>query len=269
MSRSTAAAFDTRPSNVSSTAHADASTEQPSWSEDKNPTRPLPMFRLEEEARRLDQAAAMAALVSEGDSTLSVSAADNAKLLSSHFSGAPGERMPSPTGEPANSDDEPTLDAPVPSSPEVISAIAAMSSPRPVRVTARPPALTSLVFTRPAPPRSPRASVAPAAVISQLPKEPLAFPRSAPSLVMSTSEFQPAPPSTPPALIAPPSGSHRIAPERAQTARDRHDTEDGRRSEPTLMSRRRKRHVQTYVVAGIWAMALSLIALLMFMATSA
>jgi hypothetical protein len=269
MSRSSAAAFDTRPSKVSSTADANASTEQPSWSEDKNPTRPLPVFRLEEEARRLDQAAAMAAMGSEGESTLSVCAAHTAKLLSSHFPGTTGEQMPSPTGEPANSDDEPTLDAPVPSSPEVISAIAAMTSPGPVRVTARPPMLKSLVFTRPAPARSPRASVAPAAVISQLPTEPLALPRSAPSLVMSTSEFEPASPSTPLALDAPPSGAHRIAPERAQTARDLRDTEDGCRSEPTIMSRRRKRSVQTYVVAGIWAMALSLIALLMFMATSA
>jgi hypothetical protein len=266
MSRSSAAAFEHAPSNDSSTPDADASTEQPSWSEDKNPTRPLPMFRLEEEARRLDQAAAMAAMGDEGDSTLSVSAADNAKLLSSHFPGATGEQMPSPIGEPANSDDEPTLDAPVPSSPEVI---AAMSLLCPVRVTARPPALRSLVITRAAPTRLPRPSVAPAAVIAQLPCEPLAFPRSAPSLLMSASEFEPAPPSPPPELVAPPSGSHRIAPERAQTARYVHDAEDGRRSESTLMSRRRKRHVQTYVVAGIWAMALSLIALLMFMATSA
>lgn len=240
MSRSTAAAFETAPGNDPSPADATASTEQPSWSEDKNPTRPLPMFRLEEEARRLDQAAAM-------------SCDDDA-------------------GGYANSDDEPTVDAPVPSSPEVISAIAAMSSPRPVRVTVRRPVVTPLVITRPAPTRPPRASVAPAAVISQLiPLEPPPFPRIAPFLVMTMPEPALETPSTPAAWVAPPSGFRRkITLELAETARPRPDTEDGRRSEVRLMVRLpKKRDVQTYVVAGIWAMALSLIALLMFMARSA
>lgn len=235
MSRSSAAASDHAPTDDSSTADATASTEQPSWSEDKNPTRPIPVFRLEDEARRLDRAA-IAAMRKDDDLT-----------------------------ELANSDDEPTLDAPAPSSPE---AIAAMSTPRPVRVTARPPALKSLVITRPAPTQTPRASVAPAAVLRQVATEPLAFPRSAPLLVMSISARAPA--STPAAFVSPPSGSHRkITPEQARTARDLGNTEDRRRSEGTFTVRLRKRDVQTYLVAGIWALALSLFAVLMFMATSA
>jgi len=196
MSRSSAAAFEHAPTNGSSTDDGSASSAQPRWAEDKTPTRPLPVFRLEDEARRLDRAAALASMRRNDDATVTVSP-ENMKLLASVFADqtAP-ERMPSPLGVFHNSDDEPTLDAPAPSSPE---AIAAMSASRPARVTARPPALKMLVITRPAPVSRP--------------------------------------------VSASPSATSTI--------------------------RLPKRDLQTYLVAGIWAMALSLIAVLMFMATSA
>ena len=160
MSRSSAAAFEHAATNDSSTDDGSASTAQPTWAEDKNPTRRLPAFRLE--ARRLDEAAAVAAM----------------------------------------RDDEPTLDAPAPSSPE---AIAAMSAPYPARVTAgRPPPLKMLVITRPA-----RVS------------------RSTPAVTREAER---------------------------------------RRSGATSTIRLPKRDIQTYLVAGIWAMALSLIVVLIVMA---
>ena len=238
MSRSSAA-FDYAPTSANDSSAEDrfTSTEPPTWAEDKNPTRPLPVFRLEEEARRLDQAAekaaALAAVRCDDDATVTVSPEDNERLLASLFPGAASEKMPSPLGEGdlRCSDDEPTLDAPAPASPE---ALAWLSAARPVRVTARPAALKMLVITKPAPPpHTPRASTGPDAA-SPIALAPIALAPVALALVAGPPEsgFRP-----------------RIA--------------------PSFAPRLPKRDTTTYVVAGIWAMAISLIALLMFMATSA
>jgi hypothetical protein len=279
MSRSSAAALDHAPSNDSS-GNDNAMAAQPTWAEDKNPTRPLPLFRLEEEARRLDLAAekasASASARYDEDATVTVSAEENKKLLANVFAAAAGinqdaiETLPGSIDDPedhAANHEEPTLDAPVPWSPE---ALEATSAPRPVRVTARPPALKMLVITRPAPTQTPRSAVAPSAVISTAAvAAPVAFPRTAPALVMSLAAPVPTP--APAALVAPPpSGLRRkITPELARNARDLRVAEDRRRSEATFTIRLPQRNVQNYVVAGIWAMALSLLAVLMFMATSA
>jgi hypothetical protein len=284
MSRSSAAALDNASNDSSSndssrndsSGNDNAMAAQPTWAEDKNPTRPLPLFRLEEEARRLDLAAAQQSARYDEDATVTVSAEENKKLLASVFAAAAGinqdaiETLPGPVDDPEDhpaKDDEPTLDAPAPSSPE---AVAAMSAPRPVRVTARPPALKMLVITRPAPIHTPRSSVAPSAVISAAAVAgPLAFPRISPALVMSLDA--PAPAAAPAAFVAPPPSGFRrkITPELARSARDLREAEDRRRSAATFTIRLPKRNVQNYVVAGIWAMALSLLAVLMFMATSA
>ncbi|MDB5220355.1 MAG: hypothetical protein JWO86_8282 [Myxococcaceae bacterium] len=285
MSRSSAAAFDDAPSTDSSTDEGNASAAQPTWAEDKNPTRRLPFFRLEEEARRLDlEAAKASASERDEDATVTVSAEENKKLLASVFAAAAGatdspdpgsSTSPDPGSwnEHPSSDDEPTLDAPAPSSPE---AIAALSMPRAVRVTARPPALKMLVITRPPPPAHvPRSSVAPAAVISaaavmpSIATEPVAFPRTSPALVMSL--WAPPPAGAPAAFVAPPPSGFRrkITPELARSARELREAEDRRRSVGTFTIRLPKRNAQNYVVAGIWAMALSLFAVLLFMATSA
>ena len=253
MSRSSAAfEYAPIPANDTSAEYGFGSTEEPTrpaWAEDKNPTRPLPVFRLEEEARRLDQAAeesaqkaaALAATRCDDDATVMVSAADNERLLVSIFPGAAPDKMPSPLGDRdlRCTDDEPTLDAPVPSSPE---ALAAISVARPVRVTARPPALKMLVITRPPPPpHTPRSSVAPDAPSRAV---PVVEPRE--------------------------SGFHStIAPELALAARGRRDAEEDRRSGATFTIRLPRPDATTYVVAGIWAMALSLIVFLMLMVTSA
>ena len=280
MSRSSAAALDNAHSNDSSNdssgndGNDDAMAAQPTWAEDRSPTRPLPLFRLEEEARRLDLAAAAASARYDEDATVTVSAEENKKLLASVFAAAAAgginqdviETLPGPIddpeGHPANQE-EPTLDAPAPSSPD---ATAILSAPRAVSVTARPPALKVLVITRPAPIHTPRSAVAPSAVISAV-AAPVAFPRTAPALVMSLAA--PAPAAT--ALVAPPpSGLRRkITPELARSARELRSAEDRRRGAATFTIRMPKRNVQNYVVAGIWAMALSLLAVLMFMATSA
>jgi hypothetical protein len=275
MSRSSAAALDNAPSNDSS-GNDNAMAPQPTWAEDKNPTRPLPLFRLEEEARRLDLAAAKASARYDEDATVTVSAEENKKLLASVFAAAAGinqdaiETLPGPLDDaeehPAK-DNEPTLDAPAPSSPE---AIATMSAPGPVRMTARPPALKMLVITRPAPTHTPRSALGPSAVISTAAVPgPLAFPRTSPAFV--TSLTAPAPAAVPAVFVAPPPSSLRrkITPELARTARDLREADDRRRSSATFTTRMPKRNVQNYVVAGIWAMALSLIAVLMFMAASA
>jgi hypothetical protein len=127
------------------------------WAEDKNPTRPLPKFRLEEEARRLDQA------LTNEDRTVTVSAEQNRRLLASVFAEAGAMRSPisdSPLDAPANADDEPTLDAPAPAAGSITEAIVARLSlgPQLVRTApaapatpSRPPALKMLVITRPMP----------------------------------------------------------------------------------------------------------------------
>lgn len=281
MSRSNAAFDYAQTNDASSTDGSDGfspieAPTSPSWAEDKNPTRPLPTFRLEEEARRLDAAAAAASASASAasaarfdeDATVTVSAEENKKLLASVFAAASGERAPSPLGDRPCTEDDPTLDAPSPSSPDLL-AMAALQ--RQVRITARPPALKSLVITRPAPINTPRPAVAPAAVIANVATQPLEFPRAAPplcmALVASAPASSPAPLSSP---AMPPSGFRpRITPELAQAARSAREGGEVRRSAATFKIRFPKRNMTTYVVAGIWAMALSLIAVLMFMATSA
>lgn len=246
MSRRSAAFDHAAPANDASTDDDGFSaSEAPTWAEDKNPTRPLPVFRLEEEARRLDKQAEAAAARCDEDATVTVSAEENLRLLASVF-----------PADARNTDDEPTLDAPAPTSPEAMAAMAAMA--RPARVRARPPALTSLVITRPAPVSTPRPSVVPAAVISRA-----AVPRSSPAI----SPVEAGPP--PAVLVPPPSGLRpRITPEMVAAARGLRDAEEADRMAPSR-SRVKKRDMQTYLVAGIWAMALSLIALLVLMTTSA
>jgi hypothetical protein len=280
MSRSSAAALDIASNDSSgndSSGNDDAIAAQPTWAEDKNPTRPLPTFRLEEEARRLDLAAASASERDDQDATVTVSAEENKKLLASVFAAAAAgginqdaiETLPGPIDDPedhpANAED-PTLDASPPSPPSSSAQVsAAMSRPVTVSMTARPPALKMLVITRPAPAHAPRSSVTPSAVVSPAGvSPPIAFPRTAPAFVMSLA---PAP--APAVLVAPPpSGVRaRITPELARTARDLRAVEDRRQIASTFAIRRPLRNVQNYVVAGIWAMALSLLAVLMFMAT--
>ena len=277
-SRSSAAALDVASNDASgneSSGNDNAIAAQPTWAEDNNPTRPLPTFRLEEEARRLDLAAARASVRYDEDATVTVSAEENKKLLAGVFAAAAAidqnaiETLPGPVDDPQGhpaKDDEPTLDAPAPSSPE---AIASMSAPRPVSMMARPPALKMLVITRPAPIHTPRGAVPPSAVITAAVAGPVAFPRTAPALVMSLAAPAPAP--APAAFVAPPlSGLRRkITPELARSARALRDAEVRRPSAGTFAIRLPKRNVQNYVVAGIWAMAVSLLAVLMFMATSA
>ncbi len=248
MARFDAAAFDYAPANdwsIEEVTRAKPAKQVPAWSESESPTRPLPVFRLEEEARRLDEAAAAASAAAAraaacgDDATVTVSAEDKMKLLASVFAGASNDASHASHASHAseassdagpvtkrssvapyrNTDDEPTLDAPAPSTPE---ALAALSMQRPVRVTARPPALKTLVITRPPPPpHTPRASLATA----------------------------PTPSSS--------SGLHL-----------RIDRADSGPAAATYPFRRSERDMQTYLVVGIWAMALSLLAVLMFMARS-
>ena len=252
MARFDAAAFDYSPANDWSTeevTRAKPAKQVPAWSESESPTRPLPVFRLEEEARRLDEAAAAASAAAAkaaacgDDATVTVSAEDNLKLLASVFAGASNDASHaaevSDTGPVTKrssvapslcTDDEPTLDAPAPSTPE---ALASVSMKRPVRVTARPPALKTLVITRPPPaPHTPRASIVPA-------------------LATAEATEAPAP------LVASSSGLHL-----------RIDRVESRPAATTYRNLRSTRDMQTYLVVGIWAMALSLLAVLMFMATS-
>ena len=214
---------------------------------DKSPTRPLPRLTLEAAARQLDEALA------NEDATLTVSPEANEKLLASAFEAAP----PSPLGDASrdehNTDDEPTLEAPAPgSSPEALAALAlAEATPRVVRIRPRACALRTLLITKPASMPAPSGGVAPAPIA--LPS----FPRSAPSLVMSMST--PVPAANNPAA----SGvRRRIEPELVQAARV------ARRKEPTSAISLLTPKLVTYVVAGIWATALALMALLTFMVTS-
>jgi len=250
MARFDAAAFDYAPANdwsIEEVTKAKPAKQVPAWSESESPTRPLPVFRLEEEARRLDEAAAAASAAAAKaaacgeDATVTVSAEENLKLLASVFAGASNDASHASESSEAgpvtkrssvapyrNTDDEPTLDAPAPSTPE---ALAAVSMQRPVRVTARPPALKMLVITRPPPPHTPRASIVPASA--------------------------PAPADAAASLVPSSSGLHL-----------RIDRAESRPAAVTYPIRRAKRDMQTYLVVGIWAMALSLLAVLMFMATS-
>ncbi|MDB4938778.1 MAG: hypothetical protein JWP87_5750 [Labilithrix sp.] len=229
----------------------------------EQPTRRLPKFILAEEARRLDMASER-----DEDATVTIGAEENKKLLASVFAAAPAP-APAPgrdeRGDRPNTDDEPTLDAPCP----IVDGMPAFEAapPRPVCITARPPALRTLVITKPAPARK-TTPVAPAATISP-DAVPPSFPRAAPSLVMTLAAIA-APAIIPAAVVAPVSGFRpKISPELRKAVRDLREAEDRRRSATTFRVYLPKPNAQTYVVAGIWAMALSLLAVLMFMATSA
>lgn len=243
-------------SSATSLEHAD-------FNENEQPTRRVPVFDLAAESRRLD--AARTARAVEEETTLTLGAEENRRLLASVF--AAGED-PAPH---RNTDDEPTLDAPAPVLVDGVPCEQA-PAPRPIRVTARPPALRSLVITTPPPaPRStPRLAVAPEAIISlDAVPIPRSFPHAAPSLVMVASE-RPAAPLVATLLPTPPSGlRRRITPQLSKAVRDVREEEDRRRSAVTFTIRLPRRDAQTWVVAGIWAMALSLVAVLMFMASSA
>jgi hypothetical protein len=124
-------------------------------------------------------------------------------------------------------------------------------------VTARPPALRALVLTTPPPARNTTPIPGAAAIAAPAPAPAPSFLRAVPALVMTPAlhlrEVAPA------AFVPPPSGFHaKVAPELVHAARARRDA-----------ARLPKGNAQTYLVAGIWAMALSLFAILMFMATSA
>jgi hypothetical protein len=141
-----------------------------------------------------------------------------------------------------DTDDEPTLDAPSP-----VMSVHAKGEPEPtpvpVRITARPPALRGLVLTRPAPPKStPRVEVSPMAMISASAVPAVAAPSAARALeTLRALAAVPAIAAAPATLV----------------------------SQATFTIRLPKPTPETYLVAGIWAMALSLVAVLMFMASSA
>ena len=147
---------------------------------------------------------------------------------------------------PRSTDDEPTLHVPSPVRP-----------PSGTRPSGRPPALRALVLTPPPIPSrsSSRLAVAPVAVITKVcAPDPTAIP---------VRFATPAPP--PPA-----SGCRReVEPQLAQAARSTREDEVRRRSEKTFTLHLPQPTTQNFVVAGIWATALSLLAVLMIMATAA
>jgi hypothetical protein len=197
-----------------SPAHADR-TQPFDLESNEQTTKRLPtvtLFDLLAEARRID--AAVRAF--DDERTVSMAPEENQRLIATAL--AAEERAPA--ASPPERDDEPTLDGPA---PVVGFELALDFVPRqvgpapepPQRPTARPPALRSLVLTRPMP-------MAAAAVVA-------------------------------------PSGVHpRITPERA--------------SEATTARRRSwlpEATTEVYVVAGIWATALSLIVFLLLLVSSA
>lgn len=203
------------------------------------PTRPLPKlttFDLIAEARRLDAAAR--ANRADEDCTVTIGAEENKRLLASVL--AMGEAAsPSPVGGPQrNPDDEATLDAPTPLTAVQLAAVqreidlTPLPVPAHVAIGARPPALRTLVITRPAPIKAAAVTL----------------------------------PATPAALASSASGiRERVSAEVVDAAREARALAK-RPSAPSWLP---QNTTETYVVAGIWMMALSLIALLMVMVTSA
>lgn len=234
----------------------------------EQPTRRKPAFDLAAESRRLDEAHA-----ADQDATVTIGAEENRRLLASVFA------LASDLESHPNTDDEPTLDAPA---PVLVGGVLCDEPPaRPARVSARPPALRSFVFTSPAPVAAVRApkstarlAVAPEAIISlsAVPAAPSTFARPQPSLVMMVSAQAQAPAFA--NVAVPPSGRRRrITPQLAEAAREVREAEERRALQrpnaPTFTVRLPKTTSQTWFVAGIWAMAVSLVAVLMMMATSA
>jgi hypothetical protein len=268
----------------------------------EQPTKPLPMltpFDLAQEARRLDEEArerdeearkrdeAVRAARAELDDerTVTIGAEENKRLLASvlavgdHAAAHAAERRALVRDERYNTDDEPTLDAPSP-----VTSLQVQGEPEPtpvpVRITARPPALRAIVLTRPAPVPAPkstsRAEVSPNAVISPRAVPAMEAASSTPAVnalrALAAVPAIAATPAAPAVFVTPPASGFRarITPELAKAARELHAVEDARRrGEATFTIRLPKRSKETYLVAGIWAMAVSLIAVLMFMASSA
>lgn len=242
------------------------SREHAAFDDHEQPTRRKPAFDLAAESRRLDEAHA-----ADLDSTVTIGPEENRRLLASVFA------LASDLAPHSNTDDEPTLDAPA---PVLVGGVPCDEPPpRPARVSARPPALRSFVITSPAPvasaraPRSaPKLAVAPEAVISldAVPTVPANLPRPQPSLVMTASAQVPAFEN----VVVPPSSRRlRVTPQLAEAAREVREAGERRaqqrRNATTFTIRLPKTTSQTWIVAGIWAMALSLVAVLMIMATSA
>jgi len=210
----------------------------------EQPTRPLPRLVLADLVRHLDDANARSESAQAEDATVTVSAEENRKLLEHVFA---MEEAPTQPVERPSHDDEPTLAASSPASA--------------TRMTARPPPLSMIVLTKPAPSRAP---VTPAAIISPEVVPP-STPRVAPALFMPAEvpvvslAFVPSPVSE---------SRPRITAELAKRPREQSAVE-GRQPIATFFLRLPKPGPQTYFVAGIWAMALSLFLVLMLMATSA
>lgn len=252
MSRSTATAPDHAPMSALSTSDCNAVLESPPSSEPA--TRRMPAFSLAEEARRVDEARRLEEerrvseprLDIDEDATVTVGAEEHRKLMESAFAVFGSERAP---GRP-NTDDEPTLDAPSPGvSAQLIASLGMSPAAPPARVTARPPALRALVLT---PPPAPKAGV-----------HPGVSPAARPTLVPRTTP-QPA------FVVAPVSGYRpKVTAEMARAARQARIDEEHRLHEAAFTVRMPTRNAETLVVAGIWAVAFSLIAVLMIMATSA
>ncbi len=237
MGRSTSEAFETFESELA-----------------EQPTRRLQAVYLPAEACR-DAAEVPAPAVGDlpvgnDDATVNIAPAQTQKLLASLFASGP---MDGP-----NTDDEPTLDAPAPvaalAAAAALAATPALDSAASARrPSTRAPALRALVLTPPpVSARSPRSSsrlaIAPAAVIvaAGLP-DPGAIP---------VRFATPVPP-------APSSGLRRKLPSSlVQSERVAREVEDRSRHSKTFAIRLPEPSPQLYVVAGIWATALSLLSLL-------
>lgn len=274
MSRSTATAPDHAPMSPLSTSDCDAVLEcLPSFAP---ATRRMPAFSLAEEARRVDEARRLEeerrvsepSLDTDEDATVTVGAEEHRKLLASAFAAFGAEPAP---GRP-NTDDEATLDAPSPGVSAQMIASLGMARAAPARVTARPPALRALVLT---PPPAPKAGVhpgvSPAAVLTLLPRTTpvrMAAPLAHAAPVSASASASVAP--QPAVVVAPVSGYRpKVTAEMARAARQARLDEERRLHGLAFAPRTPERNAETLVVAGIWAMALSLIAVLMIMATSA
>ena len=213
-----------------STASAPARTTK-AWAESDVPTRPMPRFVLADASRLLQEAREH-----DQDQTVMMGAEENEQLLAN--ARALGQ------GAARNTDDEPTLDTPVPlSHPDVMKAALALDLPVPLSATPIPmPAPPPAVAMPPVAVTLPPVALRAVAVVAF----PVALNAVVPAAPVSCTRA-------------------RITPQLAQAARDARAMEDLRR---TSTMRPASRNVQTVVVVGIWAFALSLCGVLMFLAMS-
>jgi len=204
------------------------------WSESDSPTKPMPKFVLADASRLVEQAREQ-----DEDQTVMMGAEENKKLLANVLAlGQAAQPRP-------NTDDEPTLDTPAPlSNPDVILAAAALDLTLPLPL--EPSAATPVPAPAPMPVRS-AVAAPPVAPLNLQP--PLAVALTLPAIV----------------AVAPVSSIRpRITPQLAQAARVARVQEDFRRA-PALQAPKRNLNV---LVVGIWAFALSLCGVLMFLAMS-